>query len=283
MALIKCPECKKKISDQCGKCPNCGFPINKIDKTIDNQTASVENVGEGTTKNKKSFVIKSLIKKWWFLISVIVVLATIVLTTIVLLVPCNHEWIDASCETPATCLKCAATAGNAVGHRWKEASCSTAKTCSVCGKVDGEILGHAWNDATCTSPKICSLCGATEGEPLGHTWTEATYSAPKTCTVCSATEGSPLKNNRSATGVYQYHGTNNKGAYTATIRLKSDGSSVFFNTQDGSDVYGTWKQNGNTITMAEDFGGDSGLYYSTLFVSNGGIITTGGRFYTKIE
>ena len=27
MALIKCPECKKKISDQCGKCPNCGYPI----------------------------------------------------------------------------------------------------------------------------------------------------------------------------------------------------------------------------------------------------------------
>ena len=27
MALIKCPECKKKISDQCEKCPNCGLDI----------------------------------------------------------------------------------------------------------------------------------------------------------------------------------------------------------------------------------------------------------------
>ena len=27
MALIKCPECKKKISDQCGNCPHCGYPI----------------------------------------------------------------------------------------------------------------------------------------------------------------------------------------------------------------------------------------------------------------
>lgn len=23
MALIKCPECKKKVSDQCERCPNC--------------------------------------------------------------------------------------------------------------------------------------------------------------------------------------------------------------------------------------------------------------------
>lgn len=27
MALIKCPECKKKISNQCEKCPKCGYPI----------------------------------------------------------------------------------------------------------------------------------------------------------------------------------------------------------------------------------------------------------------
>lgn len=27
MALIKCPECKKEISDQAITCPNCGYPI----------------------------------------------------------------------------------------------------------------------------------------------------------------------------------------------------------------------------------------------------------------
>lgn len=27
MALIKCPECKKKISDRCESCPNCGYPM----------------------------------------------------------------------------------------------------------------------------------------------------------------------------------------------------------------------------------------------------------------
>ena len=29
MALIKCPECGKKISDKARKCPDCGCPIKK--------------------------------------------------------------------------------------------------------------------------------------------------------------------------------------------------------------------------------------------------------------
>ena len=29
MALIKCPECGKVISEQAVTCPNCGYPINK--------------------------------------------------------------------------------------------------------------------------------------------------------------------------------------------------------------------------------------------------------------
>lgn len=32
MALIKCPECGKEISDQAVSCPNCGTPINKTEK-----------------------------------------------------------------------------------------------------------------------------------------------------------------------------------------------------------------------------------------------------------
>ena len=29
MALISCPECQKKISDQSTSCPNCGYPLNE--------------------------------------------------------------------------------------------------------------------------------------------------------------------------------------------------------------------------------------------------------------
>lgn len=29
MAIIKCPECKKEVSDEAGKCVHCGYPIKK--------------------------------------------------------------------------------------------------------------------------------------------------------------------------------------------------------------------------------------------------------------
>lgn len=32
MALIKCPECGKEISDKSKKCPECGYPIKKLKK-----------------------------------------------------------------------------------------------------------------------------------------------------------------------------------------------------------------------------------------------------------
>lgn len=41
MALIKCPECGKEISDKAGKCPHCGYPIEEIEKN--NATKPNEN------------------------------------------------------------------------------------------------------------------------------------------------------------------------------------------------------------------------------------------------
>ncbi len=35
MALIKCPECKKKVSDQCDRCPSCGYPISSNLDTVE--------------------------------------------------------------------------------------------------------------------------------------------------------------------------------------------------------------------------------------------------------
>lgn len=85
MALIKCPECKKKISDQCTNCPNCGYPLDKICEADENQTTDIANSNEETTKIKKSFEIKALIKKWWFWVTIGVVIAAIATTTILLL------------------------------------------------------------------------------------------------------------------------------------------------------------------------------------------------------
>ena len=41
MALIKCPECGKEISDKALSCPNCAFPMTEILKSVDKPT--VEN------------------------------------------------------------------------------------------------------------------------------------------------------------------------------------------------------------------------------------------------
>lgn len=35
MALIKCPECGKRVSDKAGNCPNCGCPIQPGQETKD--------------------------------------------------------------------------------------------------------------------------------------------------------------------------------------------------------------------------------------------------------
>lgn len=34
MALIKCPECGKEVSDKAGSCPNCGFPMANKPTTV---------------------------------------------------------------------------------------------------------------------------------------------------------------------------------------------------------------------------------------------------------
>lgn len=50
MALIKCPECGKEISDKAEKCPHCGYPIEEIENTVENETGSKQ---EGSDSNKE--------------------------------------------------------------------------------------------------------------------------------------------------------------------------------------------------------------------------------------
>ena len=78
MALIKCPECKKKISDQCSNCPHCGYPIQS-----DTQLQNLDNVEQPNNTNKKPFY-----KKAWVWIVAGVVLAAIIVGAFFLL---NHD------------------------------------------------------------------------------------------------------------------------------------------------------------------------------------------------
>lgn len=47
MALIKCPECGKEISDKAAACPNCGCPIAEITTTGDVRIKIPNNIVVG--------------------------------------------------------------------------------------------------------------------------------------------------------------------------------------------------------------------------------------------
>lgn len=72
MALIKCPECKKKISDQCENCPHCGYPIK----------ANISSDTTDSTNNPTSTNKKPLFKCAWFwaVIAAIIIAAAITVT-----------------------------------------------------------------------------------------------------------------------------------------------------------------------------------------------------------
>lgn len=42
MALIKCPECKKDVSDKATACPHCGYPIEEYVKNLNHSNISME-------------------------------------------------------------------------------------------------------------------------------------------------------------------------------------------------------------------------------------------------
>ena len=79
MALIKCPECKKKISDQCDNCPSCGYPI-KVN--FEKQNLEIEN---NQPSEKVVIASKPFYKKVWFWIIAGVVLVALVIGTILFL------------------------------------------------------------------------------------------------------------------------------------------------------------------------------------------------------
>lgn len=51
MALIKCPECRKEISDKAATCPNCGCPTNESPNNA--QTPPLTNTSSPTVARKK--------------------------------------------------------------------------------------------------------------------------------------------------------------------------------------------------------------------------------------
>ncbi len=110
----------------------------------------------------------------------------------------GHEWEDATCEEPKTCLECGETEGEPLKHvhtsyeEYEDATCEDdaieVSYCDECGEdeifrtVEGSALGHEWEDATCEEPETCLECGETRGKPLSHVFTTYEEYEEATCT-----------------------------------------------------------------------------------------------------
>lgn len=108
-------------------------------------------------------------------------------------------------------------------HDWQEATCTTPRTCLAGGETEGEALGHTWVDATCTEPKHCSVCGETEGKALGHKiMSEATYQSAAICSVCREAVGDPLEADFDVLGLTCDMEVGKSYDYTTTCRKNQD-------------------------------------------------------------
>lgn len=186
MALIKCTECGKDVSDKAAACPNCGCPMEDIKLAVQRKEAAeraakeeaerIRLKAEHDEQERKEKEERAKIREE------------------------NkpkrkRAWIVTLCCIAALCVAMflySAISGKCIIHTWEEATCTAPRTCSVCGTTSGEALGHSWKDATCTEPKTCVRCKLTQGEPLGHVWVDATCTKPKTCSRCGETVGSSL-------------------------------------------------------------------------------------------
>lgn len=70
MAIIRCPECREKVSDKADSCPHCGAPISRLvciycGAPISSRDVRCSKCGKtlGNAKNKGSALLDSASKK----------------------------------------------------------------------------------------------------------------------------------------------------------------------------------------------------------------------------
>lgn len=141
-----CTQCGKPIDGSARFCPYCGSPSS-------NSSLSDSGCKPSQPHNKRPIWIAAII-------------IVILLISIGKFRNHVHEWTEATCTSPRTCLKCKDTEGVALGHQWKSATCTQPETCVRCGMTQGELAEHKWLAATYEAPETCQVCGTTQGEPL---------------------------------------------------------------------------------------------------------------------
>lgn len=89
MALIKCPECGKEISDKAASCPNCGYPINAATIHTENgddeifldeyKDDKIEDTNSNTSSRLSKFIDIIIGSHIWIPLVCVVIIAFIIL------------------------------------------------------------------------------------------------------------------------------------------------------------------------------------------------------------
>ena len=56
MALIRCPECGKEISDKASSCPNCGCPISGLEGLVELSKQKEKEIEQVHSENKRTVI-----------------------------------------------------------------------------------------------------------------------------------------------------------------------------------------------------------------------------------
>ena len=128
MAIIKCPECGKEISDSVKRCPNCAYKLKR------------------TNKRKIVIIVAILV-----VVSIVAGLGYVYIKNNTCIL--GHDWKKATCEKPKQCTRCKEKSGKPLGHDWDEATCEKPSICKRCKQQNGVALGHT------TRIGYCDRCG----------------------------------------------------------------------------------------------------------------------------
>lgn len=82
MALIKCPECGKEISDKAHACIHCGYPISEILDKIPQFVSNANNTPDIPAKEPTTSKAKSRSRPRWKSISIIVIIVIVLVIVI---------------------------------------------------------------------------------------------------------------------------------------------------------------------------------------------------------
>lgn len=77
MALIKCPECGKEISDKAASCPNCGCPVHVEDNAPEAKDGNIQETSEVPKKKKGGRGILKIIIVIFAILVILVIIGSV--------------------------------------------------------------------------------------------------------------------------------------------------------------------------------------------------------------